>query len=104
MPGLRRFKVVMLAAPLSMSIAAGVSARISEIRQPVRLKTRQKSCTSKGAWRAALMKRRRSAQTRPVGRKWISFCKHFKVSLSELDHRFHETGLMHGIHLASEAL
>jgi len=26
------------------------------------------------------------------------------ASLRTLDHRFHETGLMHGIHLASEAL
>ena len=26
------------------------------------------------------------------------------MPLLELDHRFHETGLMHGIHLASEAL
>jgi predicted transcriptional regulator len=26
------------------------------------------------------------------------------ASVTVLDHRFHETGLMHGIHLASEAL
>jgi hypothetical protein len=58
---IKRVKVVMLAAPLSMSIAAGVSARISEIRPPLKYSTRQKSCTSKGARRAALMKRRRSA-------------------------------------------
>jgi hypothetical protein len=51
-------------APLSISIAAGVSARISEIRPPLKLKTRQKSCISKGARRDALMKSRRSEALR----------------------------------------
>jgi hypothetical protein len=34
MPRLRRFKVSMFATPLSISIAAGVSASTSEIRPP----------------------------------------------------------------------
>jgi hypothetical protein len=42
----------------------GHKGQDSEIRPPVSLKTRQKSCTSKGARRAALMKRRRSAALR----------------------------------------
>jgi non-ribosomal peptide synthetase component E (peptide arylation enzyme) len=37
-----------------------------------------------------------SSGTQTYAQLWSRVCR--------LDHRFHETGLMHGIHLASEAL
>jgi hypothetical protein len=64
-------KVSMFATPLSMSIAAGVSASTSEIRPPLQLNTRQNSRVSGSAEFAALRKHRRSAALRyfraPVG-------------------------------------
>jgi hypothetical protein len=54
----------MLATPLSMSIAAGVSASTSEMRAPVHLSVRQNRHIFDGVRRAASAKRRRSAALR----------------------------------------
>jgi hypothetical protein len=48
MPRLRRFNVSMFATPLSVSIAAGVCARTSEIRPPLHRNTKQNSRTMPG--------------------------------------------------------
>ena len=60
-PRFRRFSVSMPAAPLSMSMAAGVSASTSEMRAPLQRSIRQKSRIFAGALCAASTKRRRSA-------------------------------------------
>jgi transposase len=44
-------------------------------------------------------------QHQPLNRQSERYAREgIDLSVSTLDHRFHETGLMHGIHLASEAL
>ena len=63
-PRLRRFKVSMQATPLSMSIAAGVSANTSEIRAPLQRNVRQNNRIDSGGRRAALTERCRSAALR----------------------------------------
>jgi hypothetical protein len=59
----------MLATPLSISMAAGVSANTSEMRAPLHPRTRQKSCVLGSVCVAALRKRRRSAALRYFGRR-----------------------------------
>jgi hypothetical protein len=61
---LRRFKVMNAIVPASRSIAIGVIASASEIRQPLHMSKRQKSLRSGGIVSAAAAKRWRSAAFR----------------------------------------
>jgi hypothetical protein len=63
-PRLRRLSVSMLATPLSMSIAAGVSARTSERRAPLNVSALQKRRSRGGSRCADSRNRRRSAPLR----------------------------------------